>query len=70
MKALMIKDLPRHDELSVEGMRTVEGGFVSGHRLDETNTLATGAGGPVEFNAATNVIDAIGEALATVAQKQ
>lgn len=52
MQTLMIKDLPRNDELTGEEMKTIKGGFF------------------FAFHATHDAIDAVGKALATMAQKQ
>lgn len=51
MQTLMIKELPRNNELTVEEMKKVKGGFFA-------------------FHATTETIDAVGKALAAMAQKQ
>jgi hypothetical protein len=51
MDTLVIKDLPRDDELTVEEMESIKGGFFA-------------------FHATADAIDAVGKALATMAQKQ
>jgi hypothetical protein len=67
MKALMIKDLSRNDELTVEEMETIKGGFAVWRRLDETYEPASGA---VDSNSIGSVIGTVGQALSTVARKQ
>jgi hypothetical protein len=51
MDTLVIKDLPRDDELTVEEMESIKGGFFA-------------------FHATADAIDAVGKALASMAQKQ
>jgi hypothetical protein len=66
MKALMIKDLSRNDTLAVEEMKTVKGGFTKWRLLDETYEPASEI---VASNSTTEVIKALGDALATAARK-
>ena len=69
MKALMIEDLSRNDELTVEEMKASKGGIGGGRLLDETYEPASGAVGVSYNNSVSGALDAIFKAATVAAQK-
>jgi hypothetical protein len=67
MKALMIRDLPRNDELRAEAMKAVTGGIGARSIVEETREPATGSF--ALGNSVGNALDGIFKAAAVAAQK-
>lgn len=67
MGGLVIKDLPRNDELTAEAMKAATGGIGAGRSLTETQEPVVGSF--ALGNSVSSALDGIFKAATTAAQK-